>query len=371
MKRRTLIPLLAAVCLLLCMSQALAVSSTVIDLRDDYKGMTQGVLLGKDYLENTHIKNPEDLDADYMPWMQMAVGDYFTEEYFHQYQVYWKCVNAGVISAGDDLDLSLVISLEEAPAGSAKPEKSVVGMESSVISLPQGYAGRTSGVIKTGETARREGLDLNTAYEAWMRMEYGSDFDEAALHEYQVYWKAVDAGLVIEGEDLDLTAVLDTVVYSDGTSKLTPEAQAMRDQRAYAEQEARFQAMRLPTGIVCGILLIVILALSVFLLLRGSNRRHKEFLARGSVADAPKVPEEERFPLRQTVMLNLFGNQVPVELCADRDRTRFMFRYTLDGKEIHAAGEICDGKYVVTDDPSGVGGMVIRDIVSKLTDQWD
>lgn len=363
-KFKKALSLLAAVCLLavLCCQIALADSyySDVITLRPDYKGQTEGILKGSDYLRNTHIPDSE-LDADYLPWMQAAVGDFFTEEYFHQYQVYYKCVLAGLIQEGDDLDLALVIKKGGSSAPTA-PAKELVSMTSSLVPVPEHYAGRTTGIVSYGDVQWNDALDLHTPYEIWMKMEYGADFTEGALHEYQLYWLAVEEGYVTAGEDMDLSLILDTEVYSDGSTVLV----------STALLEARYQAMRLPSIIICAILLILILAGTIVWLFCDSNKHYKAYLARGGAvgqkAEAPAGPVLNR---RQVVMLNLFGNEVSATVRKDEADTVFSFSYVLGDQQVNASGEIRDGRYVVTEDPAGVGKMVIKDIVSKLNDAWE
>ena len=84
-------------------------------------------------------------------------------------------------------------------------------------------------------------------------------------------------------------------------------------------------------------------------------------------AEEPAGPVLNR---KQVVTLNLFGNEVLATVLKDEADTVFSFSYTLGDKEVTASGEIKDGQYVVTDDPAGVGKMVIKDIVSMLTDEW-
>lgn len=366
MKMKKTVSLLAAFCLstvLFCQAAfAAGYYSTVIDLRSDYKGVTEGILLGKDYLRNTHISDA-DLDADYLPWMKAAVGDYFTEEYFHQYQVYYKCVNAGFIKEGDDLDLSLVIHEGEASGDTpAVPAKELVGMTSSLVDVPENYAGRTEGIISGAAVTWKDGIGMDDPYEIWMKMEYGSDFTEGSLHEYQLYWKAVEAGCAEAGADLELSLILDTEVYSDGTTVLVSDALL----------DAKYQAMRLPSIIICAVLMIVILAATILWLIYDSNKRYKAYLARGeAVAEKAEEQTQPVLEQKQEVGLNLFGNEVLVTVLRDKAAGVFRFSYELDGRKINASGNILDGRYVVTEDPSGVGKMVIKDIVSKLTDEWE
>lgn len=364
MKMKKAISLILVLCLALalCCSTAFAAYySDVINLRPDYKGVTEGVLKGTDYLRNTHIPD-SDLDSDYQPWMQAAVGDHFTEEYFHQYQVYYKCVLAGVINEGDDLDLSLVIKSGESSNVPAAPVKELVGMTSSLIAVPENYAGRTEGIVSAADVEWNDDLGLDDPYEIWMKMEYGSDFTEGALHEYQLYWKTVEAGYVEAGEDMDLSLILDTEVYSDGSTVLVSDALL----------DAKYQAMRVPSIIICAVLMVVILAATIVWLFLDSNKRYKAYLARGGAAAEPK--EEVSGPVlnrKQVVELNLFGNVVFAVVLRDEDATAFSFAYELNGRKINAFGEIRDGQYVVTEDPAGVGKMVVKDIVSKLTDEWE
>lgn len=364
MKMKKVLSLLVAICLIVAFCCQFAFAETyysdVIDLRPDYKGQTEGVLKGADYPRNTHIPD-SDLDADYQPWMQAAVGDHFTEEYFHQYQVYFKCVLAGIIKEGDDLDLSLVIKKGDAGSAPSAPVKELVGMTSSLVPVPENYAGRVTGIVSAADVAWDDALGLYDPYEMWMKMEYGSDFTEGALHEYQLYWLAVEAGYVEVGEDMDLSLILDTEVYSDGSTVLVSSALL----------DARYQAMRLPSAIICGVLLVVIFAATVVWLFLDSNKRYKAYLARGGAAEEKK--EEPAGPVlnrKQVVTLNLFGNEVLATVLKDEADTAFSFSYTLGENKVNASGEIKDGQYIVTEDPAGVGKMVIRDIVSKLTDEW-
>lgn len=243
-------------------------SSDVIDLRPDYKGATEGILLGKDYLNNPHIT---DLDEDYQAWMQLATGDYFTEEYLHQYQVYWKCVEAGFIEAGDDLDLSKVIKEDDGSGQKEEAPVTVDHFESSMIEIPEEYTGLTEGVLSGSEYAIIDGIDENSEYQNWMKMEYGSHFTKDFLDQYKVYRAAVNSGIINAGEDLDLGKVFDTTVYSDGTREISEAAQALKDEM----EIARFQAMKTPTLIICIVLVIVISIVSVIWMRNGTQKKYK------------------------------------------------------------------------------------------------
>lgn len=359
MKKSIVTLLMLILCATLLCSGALAYTSDVIDLRSDYKGATEGILKGSDYPENSHIV---DLDEDYLPWMQAAVGDFFTEEYLHQYQVYWKCVAVGFIKPGDDLDLSLVIKEGDSTDAPAEPIVELVGMTSEYLGLPTDYAGRYEGIISGTEYPRNDSIGLEDPYETWMRLEFGSDFDESALREYQLYWKAVEAGVIQPGEDLDLSVVMDTEVYSNG-STLSVGSPLLA---------AKYHAMRLPTAIICGVLIVVIIAISVVVMFWQSNRRYQKYLARGGATEDAEgndpQKDDDPFVLTQNITLDIFGNKVPVTVQRDEAGTIFRFAYVLDGRTIDAVGEIRDGDYVVTHDPSGVGKMVIKDIKALLAD---
>ena len=328
-------------------------------MRPDHQGQYEGILKASDYQENTHITE-DNLDDDYQPWMQAAVGDYFTEAYYHNYCVYWQCVYAGIINKGEDLDLSLVIKKSDGSSAPVAPVKELVGMTSSLVPVPENYSGRTEGIVSAADVAWDDSLSLDGGYELWMKMEYGSDFTEGSLHEYQLYWLAVEAGYVEAGEDMDLSLILDTEVYSDGSTVLVSSALL----------DAKYQAMRLPSIIVCAVLIVVILAAAIIWLFHDSNKRYKAYLARGGVAEEAKEKAAEPVMKKQVVVIDLFGNQVPATVLRDETATVFSFSYTLGDNHVKASGEIQDGKYVVTEDPAGVGKMVVNSIVAKLTDEW-
>ena len=366
MKMKKAISFLVVLCLIVVFCCQFAFADTyysdVVTLLPDFKGQTEGILDGDDYPENTHITEA-DLTRPYEPWMAAAVGDYFTEEYYHNYCVYWQCVYAGIIKKGDDLDLSQIIKKSDGTNTPATPVKELVGMASSYIEVPENYAGRTEGVISAADVLWDDALSLDGAYGLWMKMEYGSDFTEAALHEYQLYWKTVEAGYVEAGKDLDISVILNTELYSDGSTVVVNNTLL----------DARYKAMRMPSLIVCAVILVLIFAGTTIVLFHGSNKRYKAYLASGGAAAKEAKAEEPAGPVlnrKQVVTLNLFGNEVLATVLKDEADTVFSFSYTLGDKEVTASGEIKDGQYVVTDDPAGVGKMVIKDIVSMLTDEW-
>lgn len=72
----------------------------------------------------------------------------------------------------------------------------------------------------------------------------------------------------------------------------------------------------------------------------------------------------------QVVQVEMFGDVIEVTMTVNEDESAFTMEYEAMGEPIAAYGEIADGVYTVTDDPSGFGVKMIENVVPLLSDQW-
>ena len=85
---------------------------------------------------------------------------------------------------------------------------------------------------------------------------------------------------------------------------------------------------------------------------------------------AAPVKEENSAAVYQIVLVDMFGDQVPVTMTLAPNGTDFTMEYSAMGNDIVAYGKVADGVYTVTDDPSGYGVQMIQNVVPLLTDAW-
>lgn len=85
---------------------------------------------------------------------------------------------------------------------------------------------------------------------------------------------------------------------------------------------------------------------------------------------AAPVKEDTSAATYQIVVVEMFGDKVPVTMTLAPNGTDFTMEYEVMGEAIVAYGNVSGGEYTVTDDPSGYGVMMIENVVPLLTDVW-
>lgn len=80
--------------------------------------------------------------------------------------------------------------------------------------------------------------------------------------------------------------------------------------------------------------------------------------------------EIESSALYQVVVVEMFGDRIPVTMTVAPNGTDFTMEYEVMGDKIVAYGNVADGVYTVTDDPSGYGAQMIGNVTPLLTDVW-
>lgn len=85
---------------------------------------------------------------------------------------------------------------------------------------------------------------------------------------------------------------------------------------------------------------------------------------------APDKSGDDANKKYQTVTANLFGDDIDVNMIVNQNETGFTMEYIALGDLITAYGEIKDGEYIITEDPTGFASMMIENVVPLLTDEW-
>lgn len=85
---------------------------------------------------------------------------------------------------------------------------------------------------------------------------------------------------------------------------------------------------------------------------------------------AAPVKETPSVAVYQIVLVEMFGDEIPVTLTLAPNGADFTMEYSAMGNEIVAYGNVADGTYTVTDDPSGYGAQMIQNVVPLITDVW-